>query len=84
MTAPRCARLAQRAVIRALLDGLSPYDAEDMTRREIALALDECRAAGWITTARIGNDLCDVVTPAGREAAVGATIAACAELRGDK
>lgn len=53
---------AERMVLLSILDDASPYDAEGMTRDEIARTLDECEAMGWI-------DDNHEATPAGREAA---------------
>ena len=39
---------AERVVMLSILEGASPYDAEDMTTTEIARVLDECEAMGWI------------------------------------
>ncbi len=62
VTAPRKPSAAERVVLLSILDGASPYDAEDMTRDEIARTLDECEAMGWI-------DDNHEATPAGRQAA---------------
>lgn len=53
---------AQRAVLLAFLADLNPFDAENMTRNQVAEAWGECEQEGWI------DHETWTLTDAGREA----------------